>query len=1728
MKKDIFKNQFSYVISVRIALKLVFVLSFVFLSSAQNITETRWYFGNATSNLVFDQNGRDVYLQNDQATPFGNAGAVTITDQFTGNLLFYTDGETVYDVSHNITPSGTGLSGNSSINVPVVACPVTGSPGQYYLITNSGNTGVNEIQYTVVDANQVGNGSPRFPYGDVTTTNVGTGLTNPSEGMLIIPSGNGELFWLITQDRISFEVRVTQIDAGGVGATTNFNFTDGSTPGFESARFAFNADSAQLVMAPITANRNLWLMDFDQATGALAFDRTLTGTGFDDGAGASIYGVEWSPDGSKVYFSRFGGTGTIGQVYQIDFNDPTETVNPILPAPVFRSYGLKRAIDNRIYHLYQETDAGSPYSLGRINRPDSTADLVDYQTIVFPDDFNAQQFPEFTPGYDFVFDTFNFYWIDSCETNVTKFFPIIDPVPNNLTWDFGDGENSNNWIPNYTYMAAGGYTVSMTAEVGGISQTISQPVEILTNDLMINLGNDTTICIDEVLTLDAGTGTSYVWSTGETTQTINVDTTGTYWVEVTTANGCTDFDDIEVLEYGVTEQIYNQWYFGEQAGIDFNNGPIAILDANNQDAEEGCATISDINGDLLFYTNGVTVWNRDHEVMVNGNNIGGDQRSAQNTLIMPFAGDETLFYLFTTEQVYGDDAYALRYSVIDMKGDTAKGKVVIKDIKLMENSTERITGSGFTGNDIIVAHEFGNNIFRSFLTNDTGLSGAVFSPSGAVHDFMTELSATGYMKISPNFNVIAVNIPGTGEIEILDLDQGQVSNPRLIDTGETGLYGLEFSTTGNRLYATTSSELIQYDLDSLNSANPASDIEATKFDGYVQGSGYGALQMGPNGQIYMAVDNSETIGIITAPDGDDAANGFDPMGFDLLGRTSRLGLPNFAQVENSPSQEPSISVTDGCIGQVSTFAATGRDPNNSIENYLWIFGDGTSAVVQDTTHTYSSPGTYTVQMILSNRCDTDTTLSTTITIHNVPENPTVPSDTALCDQPIVLEAWPVDNPEFSYFWSTGETSRQITVANPNIIDVAIIDNTTGCSSDTLSVFLADARPQVALGTDRMICQNDPVITLDARVVNATSYTWLIDGVASGSNRTLDVDTSTPGSFEYMVSAVNSFGCTNSDNILIIIQEEPNITSVGNQTTGCGNNDGFIEITFNSSGSYSYELTGPSNAGPFNFDGLGSQTIPAGSVTPGDGNLPPGNYNLNVTNLVTGCVKTEVVQVEDPGNLGLAASALNACIGDGEINLNFNLLTPSNFDLIIDYQDGSNITGTSLNSTYTNPVNQNLDTGTYFITVRDTDPLGLGCVETDRVRIQLLNPQPNFTFDAIQEICEISGDILITDNTSGSATYSWTGPSTVGTTGTSITVTQAGTYTVTADGASFCPREEDIEVIFNSEPVVDVNISGDPCEGEIILIADVSGGSSAYIYDWNDGSQAARNTVTSSETYNVMVTDQLTGCEITSNDVNVNVEDEFTVNLALDSDCENNGQVFLIATTNYFDASIAYKWQDGGGNVLADSDSIFTVTDSGTYTVIATNETGTCMVSESIDAAVVPINPEDLILPERATFCTIDPNDPTVTLDPGIFNTYEWRLTPDQTIISTDQTLQVSSEGTYEVTLYNGFTCLADEVKVVEDCRPKIIAPNAFSPNGNAENETFSVFPNDAVAQFEIFIYTRWGELVYRSENIDFQWDGVYRGRLLPPGTYAYIMKFSSSLEPGLGTVEQYGAVTLIR
>src|SRR6186713_3346857 len=87
-------------------------------------------------------------------------------------------------------------------------------------------------------------------------------------------------------------------------------------------------------------------------------------------------------------------------------------------------------------------------------------------------------------------------------------------------------------------------------------------------------------------------------------------------------------------QFSFAQKQANRWYFGMFAGLDFNSGaPVPVSDGMLNTAE-GCSSIADANGNLLFYTDGITVFNRVHDTMPNGFDLTGDISSTQSALIV--------------------------------------------------------------------------------------------------------------------------------------------------------------------------------------------------------------------------------------------------------------------------------------------------------------------------------------------------------------------------------------------------------------------------------------------------------------------------------------------------------------------------------------------------------------------------------------------------------------------------------------------------------------------------------------------------------------------------------------------------------------------------------------------------------------------------------------------------------------------------------------------------------------------------------------------------------------------------------------------------------------------------------------------------------------------------------------------------------------------------------------
>jgi len=971
---------------------------------AQNdFSNINWFYGSNSNCLLFNRSDGQVKLDSLQATPFNNGGSAVATSYFTGDILFYSDGENVYDATHG---SLTTVNGNGGINQPVSVAPVPGNSSQYYFIYNSGPSAPNRVASRIIDMSLAGNGGLGPPLGDVTGTATTIYNTNPpSEAMIVIPGNSLLNNYLLIQDAVTTEYLVFSIDTSNTFTQVNSLTLNQQ---FRAANFSYSPAAQKIAISPQDQNRNVHLLDFDPATGAITFDMNISNTGNSDFATEAIYDTEWSLDGTKIYISRHGGNGNIGDVFQVDLQDSTLSVNSILSSTVSRSYGLKIAPDSNIYHLYR-TGSGQPFQIGVINNPDSAANQVNYDPSPFGSrNFQGKQFPEFSPPQDIgVFDTLDFVFEDNCINLPTKFYPSVFPQPETFSWDFGDGNMSTDQSPINTYMNAGAISVTLTVDRNGMTDMITKTVNIIDPMVMINIGNDTTICRDETLALPTLSGQAIMggnifWSTGETGPTITVDTTNIFWVSVD-VGGCVLYDAIMVEEFEVSEQIANFWYFGDNAGLDFSQTPPLALNDGAMIALEGCATVSDANGDLLFYTNGSTVFNQQHQIMLNGTSLGGSASATQSSLIVQFPMDETYYYLFTNQAVYGNNTNELRYSVVDIKRGNGEGEVVLKNKLLFSKSTERMTAIGNMGSNAwLVAHEYGNNNFRAYPITDTGIGTPVISSVGSIHSFDNQEQGQGYMKFNTGGDKIAVALPvgPNNFVEVFDFDitTGEITEfLNKVNVQSSGsVYGLEFSPGGNKLFMSFRNSRISEVRIDTNSVALA-EASVVNLPGTNGGDVYGAIQVAPDQQIYVAIESAGFLGSVQPNDSIGLPSQFNPNGLNLAGGTnSRLGLPNFIQNMILPPMAPSMSVSNGCDGDSVTFTGTGA---SQIDDYIWTVSQGGSFVASSTDQNPSfllNAGTFQVSLQVNNRCGFDTTFNTqTIEIFNSPTS-ALPDFEGLC------------------------------------------------------------------------------------------------------------------------------------------------------------------------------------------------------------------------------------------------------------------------------------------------------------------------------------------------------------------------------------------------------------------------------------------------------------------------------------------------------------------------------------------------------------------------------------------------------------------------------------------------------------------------------------------------------------------------------------------------------------
>jgi len=1765
-----------------ITLLLAFAASWE--TSAQGFNNNEWIFGSCPT-------GDNTYLSFGKGTTaavktipstvltgaFNNAVAI---DPITGQPLFFTNGELVYDYSGGpIEGSAPGLNGNFQGRQTVATGFLEYDPNgnKLFYIFYLSLTG--QLQYALVDMNAPGqaNGNQR-PLGQITSKDQ---VIGPGQGAVLVVKTPSSSSYLISFAGGNLQARKVEASAG------SFTQTDAEPIPIVPKALIFDEQSGQLLLLPQNPGEDLLLLPFDTATGTFGSPQALSNTGGAD----PIHGAAFSPDGTYIYFSRG------NKLLRLPTNNPT-AIPEELPLNIgpFQVYDIKTGPDGALYYLYEER-AGSPQLIGKVTNPNESS-LTSLQIVEDPfagTDFCGRIFPIFAPNAD-IEPAIDFSWDPDapCANNPIQLTSEIIPQnyrPLSFLWEFSPplSDADGNPLPaDFTEEhflvpaeAAQGSSIEVSLTVtfpDSTTKKVTKSITLTENELQANFTpSDTTLCescidLDPLLQAQAGGGAGggmsggtnyeYFWSNkreeGWISKEANeVCSPGLYWVLVREPGSpCYAYAEIRIKMWDVPDQSNNIWYFGDGAGLDFNPDPDddtapvprPIATAHPQNIPAGTSTISDQAGQVLFFTDGQSVWDLNGTLMENGSDIGGSNSSSQSVLAIPVPTQQTLFYLFTTQaSISGTNE--VRFSLVDIKAEnpTGVGNVVTKNNFLFSPSTEHSAALSAGDTTWAVFHELGNNTFRAYPVSSQGIGQSVLSSVGSSHGFN---GGVGAMKFSPDGSKLAITISdeGCNRVELFDFDQqtGVLTEYALVDLGCSGdVYGLEFSPDSDRIfvsYRNGGPGIEEYIIKEAGPSCPscfatastpalraACILSTKKVLSSTAGLNLGALQIASDGQIYVAVVGDNRIGQIQVGTGCTAASTFNQTAVAAMPGTSNLGLPSFTQNSGSSIPEPSLGIPSTlCLDPVSGASATlagGGEPD--IDSYFWTITHEDGTVIrtnfggpgdqfQNLEQLFTKAGTYTIKLQVD-RCAEISYFTAEGTLEVVaPPVLTLASDATLCEgTPVTLTAINGYDPSlglYDFLWTNAAgdifgdaNSNTISVTEESIYTVIVQYRAPAgagaeeeaffesCSA-TASIFVGPAFVFDLTQTDTEVCYEETSVTFAPNTPITGNWFYERNGngiqVPLGPFFELELEIlSLPGPGQYTLTFIAQDpilpGCKVSKSLNLLVNELPIIAAQATApATSCATSNGAIEVRLQAAVS-SIRLVEL---------GLSFPAAPAGTVIPITG-LAPGVYTLEAEN-AAGCTystSVTVINSNPPAAYAFTVLAGNeTCsptgVAQGSIQISFSSGLPRlGFYKIVRQGDGLELTGPLPNlASFQIPVPH----GTYLVEVIDTS----GCSIPNAIPYTVGQKfEVQFSVPAV-----VQGCVSFSFSPSGPKplNYTITGP-----TGASIAaqadgnflLTQAGNYTVLGvDPAGIdCPKV--LPMTVNLSPALDFSVSPP-------------------------------------------IVDCLTGIR------------------------------FEAILNNALPADVIFLWRDELGIIVGRRQE-FVPSKSGNYTLEVQPLSGGLCPTKQLPFTATILPSRLTVSLEASPFC-VDQATTTIEVKANLttVSSFEWFLvlagTRSRLPAFTTNLIEVSQEGTYEVILRSSFGCEIGRANVVvvksqlippvlptepllicavegksvtlnpgtyasyswrldgkelsqdptftptlggaytlqvgdalgcvwegtftvaEDCNLKVVFPSAMVLEDPSRN--FILYANEYIDDVDVFIYNRWGELIFycKHENLE--------------------------------------------
>ena len=1155
----------------------------------------------------------------------------------------------------------------------------------------------------------------------------------------------------------------------------------------------------------------------------------------------------------------------------------------------------------------------------------------------------------------------------------------------------------------------------------------------------------------------------------------------------------------------------NIWYFGEFAGLNFNSGEPQVIPGYTW-TPMGTSTYSDTSGNLLFYSDGIDLFNKNHQVMINGSDLaGGAYTVTQRVLIVKKPSSDNIFYVFIVGRGTGGPTglYGLWYNIVDINGDNGLGEVIERDVFLSAayDAQEKLFAVKHENKEDIwvITRKIKDDKFASFLLTSSGLNtNPVLSEAHSMQHPVNG-DTRGYMKVSydkkyllsayldsnPSFIIEVCKFDAAaGAIDFLYYEMKLDEQGRAIIP-----FGIEFSPDSKYAYIAFTTldndvDIYQYDMQYIENAGLFTQSAIKISSGPGQG-----LQLATDGKIYCSwSENSNVsnhVSVIHKPWKRGLACNFEADAIDLGDGDVKWCFPNIlldhlyrfewqgscSGPDNGITFKPNFQPTPALITWNFNDPNAGTDSISTELNPIHFFTHGGEFEVSVDVN-YPPTANYPFGRFEHT--------SRIITVVQSPQ-PNLGADTLTCEgNSITLNA---GNELGFYAWSDGTTFGH-NIFNLTVSDTGTywvqVTNAEGCGT----------RDSIHVGWYRKATFNEDNLEItstscggsngkiDGIQINNVVYvsTHWYDGSGNIIGNTLNVNNLSVGNYFLHVTDTNdcitisdSYTITDAGNILI--------TAVDFSPSHCSQSIGSINITANSGAGniFSYSILNGAS-GSWQPD---SQFI----------DLPFSDYFIKVKD-PSGCETVYennpvvIENIEGPNIITENVNHENDYLADGSIYL----------EAIVDIGSIQYSIDSGYSFQTNNGLFENLSAGTYYCVVKDefgcdttfiieinriisqiiaaiagngstcignatASPLILNnFTDVSRFHVMLTYDQDLITCDGYMQINPVLEDsLIVSTNTSGEVHISWEGQS-------------------------------------------PVSLSNNTLMTELVFSAIDEGLSQVY---WvaNQGESQFYN-----QNGEIINTDYQVG--------NIIVYTRPDIFLSSINEVCEGESLFVVSSIEGGSGVNTSHWV--GPDNFTSNDQILWFSEvrenmAGIYTLTVTDSLD-CVESKSMEITVN--QGTEIAFSEYDTLWV----EPDFILEAGYGAEFYYWNTGE-----TSETIVIDSIGNYSVELTSFEGCKStDTIQILWSGTPFYL-PNAFTPNGDGLNDSFRAIPRyDYVNRYHMSIYNRWGQRIHETTDINKGWDGTYYGSPCMMDVYVYRIVYEEFGKQPIESKVVEGTVMLVR